>query len=258
MRRISIIAVMATLTIGGTLWAQSSGGSTRGLFGPRSLGGTLQPKPRTLVNGLVTGPTGDFLGRGRASGLTFNPSVWQAASAQQAQSEWRQQVREAQLSAMGVPLPGTSAGRQPVAQVPQAQGTLQAVPAATEERWFRSPPAGGSRGGPRAPTVAAAYPTGVETGVSAPAPSSPRLPVASLQVGFVPAGSSRGPGPFLTALLGRTPQIARLSAISVTMEKDTAVLRGQVRTQRDRQLAEDIVRLEPGVWQVRNELVVGQ
>jgi len=77
-----------------------------------------------------------------------------------------------------------------------------------------------------------------------------------VEVGFVGPTGSRGPGPFLTALLARTPRIARLSPISVTMESDTAVLRGQVRTQRDRQLAEDLVRLEPGVWEVRNELMV--
>lgn len=253
MRRIGVIAAVVTLSLGGTLWAQSSGGSTRGLFGPRTLGGTLQPRPRTMITGLVTGPSGDFMGRGRETGLTFNPSVWQAATAQQAQSDWRQRVREVQAPAVGVPMPSALEGQQPVSQAQQAP---QAARVPAEERWFRSHPAGGTRGGVMAESQAGGSAGGSEAGPSAQASGAPRLPQASLQIGFSPLGNPRGPGPFLTALLGRTPQIARISPISVTMEKDTAVLRGQVRSQRDRQLAEDIVRLEPGVWGVRNELVI--
>lgn len=263
MRRVGIIAAIITLAVGGNLWAQSSGGNTRGLFGPRSLGGTLQPRPRTLVNGLLTGPSGDFLGRGRVTGLTFNPSVWQASSGQEAQNMWRQRVREAQPSAMaaGQPevaesqqAPAASEGQQSISS--RSQGTAQPNLGPREERWFRSPPAAGARGGLSSPGQAGNRGTGAEVTPPALASGTPKLPQASLQVGFVASGNPRGPGPFLTALLARTPRIARVSPITVTMEQDTAVLRGQVRTQRDRQLAEDIVRLEPGVWEVRNELAV--
>lgn len=262
MRRVGIIAAIITLAVGGNLWAQSSGGNTRGLFGPRSLGGTLQPRPRTLVNGLLTGPSGDFLGRGRVTGLTFNPSVWQAASAQEAQNMWRQRVREAQPSTMAAgqtpaaesqQAPAASEGQQSLSQ---AQGTAPPSSAPREERWFRSPPAAGARGALSSPGQASNSGTGAKVTPPASASGTPKLPQATLQVGFAASGSPRGPGPFLTALLARTPQIAQVSPITVTMEQDTAVLRGQVRTQRDRQLAEDIVRLEPGVWEVRNELAV--
>lgn len=259
MRWTSIIAAVLSLTIGGDILGQSSGKTAYGLFGPRSLGGTLQPKSRTRLNGLLTGPAGDFVGRGRANGLTFNPSVWQSAGTQQAQGEWRQRVREGQLSAMGVPSPGTAEGRQAAfpsqaISQPAAQGANRPTTAPAEEMWFRSPPGGTAR------TSVLSQPgssgSGAQPGPLATATGVPRFPQASLEIGFVPGSNPRGPGPFLTALLGGTPQIARMSPISVTMENDTAVLRGRVRTQRDRQLAEDIVRLEPGVWQVRNELEI--
>lgn len=257
MRRITIIAAVITLAIGGNLWAQSSGGETRGLFGPRSLGGTLQPKPRTLVNGLVTAPSGDFLGRGRPRGLTFNPSIWQSADTQRQQSEWRQQWRDSRQAAISAP---RQLGPPPASGATQSSEAAQAPaqPAPTqpaEERWFRSPPSGGPQAG-MSPAPASTGAGRAELGASPGGPAPPRLPQVSLEVGFSSPATQRGPGPFLTALLARTPQIIRVSPISVTMESDTAVLRGRVRTPRDRQLAEDIVRLEPGVWEVRNELVV--
>jgi len=251
MRLITVVATAITVGLGGVVWAQSSGGETRGMFGPRSLGGTLQPRPRTLVNGLLTGPSGDFLGRGRATGMTFNPSIWQAASAQQQQSEWRSRLRTTQPPA-NVPLVPGQQTSEPAAQSPEVVAPSQPA----EERWFRSPPSGGGgRTGASTGSIGGAS-SQAEATASSGGASVPRLPRASVEVGFVGPTGSRGPGPFLTALLARTPRIARLSPISVTMESDTAVLRGQVRTQRDRQLAEDLVRLEPGVWEVRNELMV--
>lgn len=255
MRWISVVAAVMTMAVGGTVWAQSSGGETRGLFGNRSLGGTLQPKPRTLVNGLLTGPSGDFVGRGRAAGLTFNPSVWQATSAQLQQSEWRNRLRDNQQAAVEATPRAANQAAQVLPSFPEAmQPTPQAPVERPVEQWFRSPPPATARAAASAEQTAL---SGVG-GEAAAGPSIPALPRVTVQVGFsVPAGSP-GPGPFLTALLARTPRIARVSPISVTMESDTAVLRGQVRTLRDRQLAEDLVRLEPGVWEVRNELVVAE
>jgi osmotically-inducible protein OsmY len=78
-----------------------------------------------------------------------------------------------------------------------------------------------------------------------------------VSLGFAAGPVNYDPAASVAGLLGRTSRIARVSPISVTIERDTAVLRGQVLTTRDRQLAEDLVRMEPGIWQVRNELVVG-
>jgi osmotically-inducible protein OsmY len=58
-------------------------------------------------------------------------------------------------------------------------------------------------------------------------------------------------------LIAKTAQVRKLSPIRVTEQGDTLILRGRVATRADRDLAENLARLEPGVWNVRNELVVG-
>lgn len=62
----------------------------------------------------------------------------------------------------------------------------------------------------------------------------------------------------LSALLSRTDQLRAASPMVVTLRGDTAILRGTVTTQHDRDLAEQLARLEPGVAQVENELIVGR
>ncbi len=51
-------------------------------------------------------------------------------------------------------------------------------------------------------------------------------------------------------------KIQTLGALDVSVKKGVAVLRGTVATPHDRLLAEQLVRLEPGVRQVRNELKI--
>lgn len=46
------------------------------------------------------------------------------------------------------------------------------------------------------------------------------------------------------------------SPLEIAVVGQTATLRGEVASERDRLLAEQLVRLEPGVWQIKNELVV--
>ncbi len=60
----------------------------------------------------------------------------------------------------------------------------------------------------------------------------------------------------IAAVLERTTRIKKLSPIRVDVANETAILRGRVATQQDRELAENLVRLEPGIWDVKNELVV--
>jgi osmotically-inducible protein OsmY len=60
----------------------------------------------------------------------------------------------------------------------------------------------------------------------------------------------------LTARLEKSKAIQKRSPISVTMQRDTAILRGRVATEHDRDLAAAMLMLEPGVGQVQNELVV--
>jgi hypothetical protein len=79
-----------------------------------------------------------------------------------------------------------------------------------------------------------------------------------LRVGFqqqtvVPARFSAK----LSERFTRLPALQRLGPIEVLMEGRTAVLRGNVATEADRELAQGLAMLEPEVLQVRNELVVG-
>jgi len=57
--------------------------------------------------------------------------------------------------------------------------------------------------------------------------------------------------------LAKTPSFQRVGRINVSLEGRTAVLRGTVASEADRQLAASLARLEPEVLAVQNELVVG-
>jgi hypothetical protein len=57
--------------------------------------------------------------------------------------------------------------------------------------------------------------------------------------------------------LAKTPSFQRVGAINVSLEGRTAILRGTVASEADRQLAASLARLEPEVLAVQNELVVG-
>jgi hypothetical protein len=85
------------------------------------------------------------------------------------------------------------------------------------------------------------------------------LPSIGTELGFTP------PRPTTANLMSdierrleSMPQIRRFGPLAVTIEDRTATIRGAVATDRDRVLVGHLVRLEPGVSQVRNELVVGQ
>lgn len=60
----------------------------------------------------------------------------------------------------------------------------------------------------------------------------------------------------LSKRLGGTLRIKRQKPIQVTLQGSTVILRGEVATDHDRLLAEQLVRLEPGIWAVQNELAV--
>jgi len=55
-----------------------------------------------------------------------------------------------------------------------------------------------------------------------------------------------------------SPKIHTLSEVDVLVRDGTAILRGVVATQHDRDLAERLTRLEAGIWDVKNELVVAR
>jgi osmotically-inducible protein OsmY len=79
----------------------------------------------------------------------------------------------------------------------------------------------------------------------------------SLRVGF----ESPHPAPsrvatILTDRLARSTRIRVVGPVTVDVQQDTTILRGEVATPHDRILAEQLALLEPGVRRVKNELVV--
>jgi len=60
--------------------------------------------------------------------------------------------------------------------------------------------------------------------------------------------------PELQAVVSRATRLPSRDRIQVLTDGDTVVLRGQVRDERERRLAEAMIRLSPGVRLVRNEL----
>ena len=80
---------------------------------------------------------------------------------------------------------------------------------------------------------------------------------AVLKIGFEREPVPSDLAQVVTTRLQGIKAIRAQSPLAVEFEDSTAVLRGEVASEHDRVLAEQLVRLEPGVGQVRNELTVG-
>lgn len=81
--------------------------------------------------------------------------------------------------------------------------------------------------------------------------------IVPLSLGFeVSRVSSTASGDIIAKRLAKLPGLALTSPLEVSLNSDEATLRGTVATERDRELAERLVLLEPGVSRVRNELQV--
>ena len=85
------------------------------------------------------------------------------------------------------------------------------------------------------------------------------MPSIGMELGFSPPNATTATR--ITEIerrLESMTQIRRLGRLTVTIEDRTATIRGAVATDRDRVLVGHLVKLEPGVSQIRNEIVVGQ
>jgi len=79
-----------------------------------------------------------------------------------------------------------------------------------------------------------------------------------LRLGFQPTSASNlATSAAMTQRMIKMPGLSQAGSINASLEGQTAVLRGTVPTEADRKLAEALMKLEPGVIGVRNELVVG-
>jgi hypothetical protein len=59
----------------------------------------------------------------------------------------------------------------------------------------------------------------------------------------------------LQDIISRSTRLPSRNGINVSLENGFVVLRGRVRDERERRLAETVLRLSPGVYQVKNELI---
>jgi len=81
---------------------------------------------------------------------------------------------------------------------------------------------------------------------------------AALSIGFeYPKPAAAEVSTRLQERLARIAQIRRLTPLVVTFHGRTAVLRGAVATEHDREMVARLARMEPGVREVQNELTVG-
>jgi hypothetical protein len=78
--RLFLLSLGALVCLSATsVWA-TEGTTVRGLFGPRTLGGPVAPKPGTRFDsGLVRGPSGEFLGLARDPRFGRAPSTIRSA-----------------------------------------------------------------------------------------------------------------------------------------------------------------------------------
>lgn len=237
-----------------------------GTFGQRSLGRTLKPRPGRFADGILRGPSGNFQGRGRPDGgMMFG---WTG----QQYSRFRHRDAAVGRQPFGAPpnvgpsepsaaprrrLPGPApvAETAPPPEVVPPPGLTQPAEmlppperVAPPQIWFRSGATGANSGTTGGSTAVA--PSAAAGGVQGPLP--PRL-----RIGFAAVRPADGRGTALAARIARCDRIRRLSPIRVIVDSETAVLRGRVVSEHDRLLAEHFARMEPGIWQVRNELLVG-
>ena len=65
-------------------------------------------------------------------------------------------------------------------------------------------------------------------------------------------------GPRVQSQLVKIPQVRNSGSVKIVMDGSIAVVRGEVKSEHDRDLIGRLLLLEPGVADVRNELVVTQ
>lgn len=233
-----IVAVFAVLGAQATAWGQIT--TSSGMFGSRTLGGGLSAGTRTFGGGSIIG-TSRTPGTSGGSLSQLNPSVGQLTGSE----------RFLRSNAQAGEFVGTSSremegfvGATQAGQNVGRQSTSTGLESGLSSR-APSRPGGASRaGGPSRP--AAARGRGSTTSLR-----------TAIRVGFRhPAVAPSQVSATLAQRLSRSRRIESLSRMEVVLQGGTATLRGVVATDHARALAGQLARLEPGVQQVNNELVV--
>jgi hypothetical protein len=109
---------------------------------------------------------------------------------------------------------------------------------------------------PRSRWAAAAANRQLQAATATPALQTTMYP-PRLQVSFsYSAPSAQDLAPVLSQRLAACPECHAIGPIEVSLAGRTAIVRGQVASERDRFLAQQLLLFEPGISSVRNELTV--
>lgn len=239
---------------------------SRGMFGNRELGGTIKTKSSTRFdNSFWRGPSGDFLGRDATRTGTMFPSPGRSneyvpipdPQSNPMITSRALEYRDPRYGQPQYPVevvsgqPATAAGAAPVEPQPAA-GEAPVISFRDKSPAGGTPPAAAA---PNAPTVAPG--PGIALSGVAPTLSSASQPSRPLSYGLGQAGSidvlmSNS----LQSQIARMPRFQTGQPIRVSVAGGVATLQGAVPTQHDRKVLAEFVRMEPGIWNVDNQLTV--
>jgi hypothetical protein len=254
MKRLILLATaaFAASVFGGELWAQQT---STGAFGERTTGGTTGTSaPRNNTGSSTGGTSGGSGGNTSITASTGEMSMLREVSGQ-ADSSARY-VRGNRTSADFV---GADSGEARAVGVVQADGAGGggrggAGGAQSFTSLFSS--GGGRNGNVLSQLMSGQFNQGgnQRTRSSAGGAAALRIPIR-MDFSSTPIATSRFTGQFQKRL-GKLPGLSTVGPIEILVEGETVVLRGVVASEGDRQLAEDLAKLEPEVGKVRNELTV--
>jgi hypothetical protein len=236
----------------GDAGARGTGGEGRSLFGDRSFGRPLKPRPRYFGGGGMFGPRPNFK-RGFSAPMGVN--IWEdLPNPPQSSGDSSLELLERETRPLLLPLP-----------LPTLVEPLAEVPPAIEGESPQPGPAPGASAepvaGPELPgelVGATSQDLGEGTG-PADARRQPSAPGGRPSYQWQTGSLRRQPlESILTWRLEKTLGRRLESRLQVSIQGGTATLRGVVATQRDRVLAGHLARFEPGIQRVRNELSVAR
>jgi hypothetical protein len=266
---VSLVAPLLVLALGEPVWAQFPSSSRQGMFGSRTMGGSITPGNRTFggTSGLGSSGIGGLGGLGGLGGSSFGSGrtgrgssglgsmgIGAAGGGLLGSNErfLRGNRQPGQfvgsdtqdltnvLGGLSNAATGRGAGQMSRSGLTTQTSGRTARPNQANRRNQGNQRGRGSSRGPSGRGRAEEVVTTVTPDFRYPQP--------------VPANVSSA----LATRLDKSTRIGRIAPIRVVIEGGTTILRGVVETEHDRALAEQLALLEPGVRRVKNELVVGR
>jgi len=237
-------------------------GEVRSPFGPRSLGFPVYPKPSDFGGGGQFGPRPNF-----KRGYVATPSF-----------SFREDFASQPAYGGEASYPFNQTGPQPFVGAAESQAAIEPPAPLAEQPWQTGTPSD-QFGGQAEPLFGApAQNVGQPRAMGTPLDGIAGAPGPELATGMTGApgigGQSVTPASpprfqwradFLRGQRAESVLVERLrralgdrlrSPLEVTIDDQTAILRGVVATDHDRVLAGHVARFEPGVLNVKNELTV--